>query len=72
MHQLQRRFLRGHSRGPSVHTMPQWEVQQQPSANLSQQLQLLPSRVLQPILWADFTRLYIVLPWQIFKQLWGE
>ena len=72
LHQLQRGVLCRHSWGASVHAMPQREVQQCISANLTQQLQLLPSRVLQPILGTDLKRLYILLPWQILKQRWGK
>jgi hypothetical protein len=52
--------------------MPQWEVQQLTSANQTQQLQLLPSRVLQPRLGTDLKRLYILLSWQILQQRWGK
>ena len=72
LHQLQRRVLCRHCRGPSVHAMPQWEVQQRISAYLNQQLQLLPSRVLQPILGTDLQWLYILLPRQILQQRWGK
>ncbi len=72
LHQLQRRVLRGLYGGSSVHAMSQRKVQQQPSANLSQQLQLLPSRDLQSILGTDLKWLYILLPWQIFQQRWGK
>ena len=55
-----------------MHAMPQWEVQQRISTNLNQQLQLLPSRVLQPILGTDLQWLYILLPRQILQQRWGK